>query len=422
MILSLNFKNFYRNLINNNHHYLIICRIGLKSAIYRQPNVYSVVLFVLALIWKGKMTTQKKNEPKIGRTIWEDIQQGDFRKTLRRDYEDLKEFFLDDERKKRLQTMGRFKRWFLSSWWLLKSLFFNLTPVRRLLLVIAIILIFLWRQVIEISGTNIQSNTNLGFLGALVLLFILMLELKDKLLAKSELNEGRSIQFALMPESNPDVAGWDIWLFTRPANDVGGDLVDFLPLNETNYSVMLADVSGKGLGAALFMSKLQSTIRAIAPDFIELDKFAQKLNSIFYRDTVANRFASLLFIKLIADSDKIEFINAGHFPPMVIKNGKVDELPKGDPALGLSAKSGYSSQSLDFNDVDLLLVYSDGLTEAQNLTGEFYGEKRLRQFLANIKMNGAQQIGESILRNVDYFVGDAKATDDLSMIILRRQK
>ena len=105
---------------------------------------------------------------------------------------------------------------------------------------------------------------------------------------------------------------------------------------------------------------------------------------------------------------------------MVIKNGTVQELPKGDPALGLSAKSGYSSQNLDFNHVDLLLVYSDGLTEAQNLAGEFYGEKRLRQFLANIKMKSAQQIGESILRNVDYFVGDAKVTDDLSMIILRR--
>jgi sigma-B regulation protein RsbU (phosphoserine phosphatase) len=223
-----------------------------------------------------------------------------------------------------------------------------------------------------------------------------------------------------MPDESPKIPGWDVWLFTRPANDVGGDLVDYMPLDSSQYGLMLADVSGKGLGAALFMAKLQATIRALAPDYSSLGKLGEKLNLIFHRDSISNRFASLLYIQFSSKSLTIKIMNAGHFPPMIIKDQNVSELSKGDPALGLSPKSKYNEKEIDFEGVDLLLVYSDGLTEAQNETGEFFGDNRLKDLLKNYNNDSAIQIGKKILSEVDRFIGEANPTDDLSMIVLKR--
>ena len=109
-----------------------------------------------------------------------------------------------------------------------------------------------------------QISIHFPTLGIAILLFILMLELKDKLLAREELEAGRAVQRALMPDSGPTIPGWDVSLFTRSANDVGGDLVDYVPLDDQRNGLVLGDVAGKGLPAALLMAKLQSTLRALA--------------------------------------------------------------------------------------------------------------------------------------------------------------
>ena len=341
---------------------------------------------------------------------------------MRRDYKEIKEFFLNDERKKRLLSMGRLKRWFLTVWWLLKGLFFNLTPIKRLLFLLAIFLLLASRQIVIVGQGQAEVSTNLSVLGGIILIFIIMLELKDKLLAKSELSEGRSIQSALMPNQNPEIQGWDIWLYSQPANDVGGDLVDYLPLDSNQFGLSLADVSGKGLGAALFMAKLQATIRALAPDYTSLAEFSDKLNLIFHRDSIANRFASLLYLKLKAKDPEIRFVNAGHFPPLIINDKEIRELPKGDVALGLSPKSSYNEKTVLLNENDIFFVYSDGLTEAMNESSEFYGEQRLKTLLEQLKKYPTRYIGENILKQVDYFIGDTDPADDLSMIIIKRIK
>ena len=365
----------------------------------------------------GKNTT----EPKIGRTIIDDFKKSDLRKGLRRDFKDMKEFFLNDERKKRLLAMGRFKRWFFTSWWLLKGLFFNLTPIRRLLFVLSVFFILTSRQVIIVGQGQAEVSTNLALLGGILLIFIIMLELKDKLLAKTELTEGRSIQSALMPNQNPDIPGWDVWIYSRPANDVGGDLVDYLPLDANKFGLSLADVSGKGLGAALFMAKLQATIRALAPDFSSLAEFIGKLNQIFHRDTIANRFASLMYLQIEAKNPEIKFVNAGHFPPYIIEDKEIRELTKGDVALGLSPKSSYKEKTIVLNENDIFFIYSDGLTEAMNESSEFYGDQRLKNLLIQLKKYPANYIGENILKQVDNFMGEKDPADDLSMIILKRR-
>ncbi|MGD9488683.1 MAG: PP2C family protein-serine/threonine phosphatase [Calditrichaceae bacterium] len=363
------------------------------------------------------MSAQKSDgssEPKIFDTLFNDVRKGDLRRTVRRDFKDLKAFYINDERKKRLEKMGRIKRWFFISVWLFKSLFFKLTPARRFLFIIAFIFLF------SFNTGNSQTSFNGLYLSGLIFMFILMLELKDKLLAKDELETGRSVQYALMPERSISIPGWELYLFSRPANEVGGDLIDFIPLKENRYGVVLGDVSGKGLGAALFMVRLQAVIRAIAPDYESLAKLGKKINEIFYRDRMNNKFASVVYTEIQPGSNKLSFLNAGHMPPVILKDGQIEELTKGQPALGIMPDIDYNETIIELQNGHSLLIYSDGVTEARNMDGDFYTEQRLFKMLHSLTGLSAKETGEKLTSEIDRFVGDAPANDDLSLIIIKR--
>jgi serine phosphatase RsbU (regulator of sigma subunit) len=346
----------------------------------------------------------------------DDIRHGNIRPTtIRRDWRDIKDFFLNEERRQRISQMKWYKRWFFQIFWLFKSLFLKLPPLRRLLLILSLFLIL-------ISGSIGINNLDVrNVIGIIILLFILMLELKDKLLAHNELEAGRVVQNALLPQKSPKIKGWDIWLYTRPANEVGGDLVDYISLDRYRLGVVLADIAGKGLGAALHMAKLQATLRALAPDFKSLESLGKKINEIFYRDTSANCFASLIYVELNSKSGEIRLLNAGHFPPLLRKSDMIDELPKGSSALGLSSGTNYSEQLLKLQQNEFLLIYSDGLTEARNEKGQFFGEESVRTVLSDVTALNARKICESLIDNVDQFTGKSHQNDDLSLVIIKRQ-
>jgi len=356
----------------------------------------------------------QKKEPGIGKTVFADLRRGDFRKNVKKDYRDAKEFFLTDDRKRRLKKMGWLRRWLSQFYWLFKSLFLKLTPPRRIMLIIGLIFIF-------ISGSTSDSGNEKGeIFGILIVLFVLMLELKDKLIAKTELHTGRAVQDALMPEKNPSVQGWSIWLYTQPANDVGGDLVDFMQLNSKRFGIALGDVAGKGLGAALLMAKLQSTIRALAPDYDLLNNLAEKINRIIYRDGLPSRFASLVYLEINSESNKVKFFNAGHLPPVVVKNDNIKSLTKGQTAIGLSSQSKYKEQKLELNKNDLMIIYSDGVTEARNENNKFFGEENFFQLIKDFKTLTGEEIGNKIISRINQFTGSEPASDDISLVILKR--
>jgi hypothetical protein len=246
----------------------------------------------------------------------------DIKKTLRRDFRETKEFYLEEDRMRQLGNMGRFKRLLFTVIWLFKSLYLKLTPVRRILLIVSLVLVFI-NVSTTIGRTNIRMDSNLKIVGGVILLFILMLELKDKLLAKDELIAGRSVQEALLPDSSPEIQGWDIWLYSKPANHVGGDLIDYIRLNNNRFALTLGDVSGKGLPAALFMAKLQSTLRALVNEYDSISLLANKINEIFHRDTVPQSFASLIYLEISSNSNQIEILNAGHMPPLILRGKKI---------------------------------------------------------------------------------------------------
>ena len=363
--------------------------------------------------------SSQHNQPNLRQTLKQDIKSTDLWSTFRRDYRELEKFYIDDEKKKRLDQMRWFKRVFYLSWWLLKSMLLKLTSVRRILLFIGFFFILGGGSFIyQTDHTTVSGNWQL--FGGVLFLFVLMLELKDKLLARDELEAGRKVQRALMPDPTPSVPGWSVWLYTRPANEVGGDLVDYLNFGTSRQGLVLADVSGKGLQAALLTAKLQATVRALGQDYESIAKLVAKINEIFHRDSLPNIFASLLYTEIAPDATQIRFVNAGHLPPLLMHSGTIQEMPKGEQALGLIGSSSYTEHVVDLQRGDIFFAYSDGLTEARNDRGEFYGTERLLRLLPTCQNFSAERIGTTITADVDWFVGEARANDDLSLVIVKR--
>jgi hypothetical protein len=351
------------------------------------------------------------------RYVRDDVRPG-WRQMLRTTVAEVKEFYLSPEHRQRLAGMNAFRRWLWLSWWLLKSLFLKLTPLRRVVFLAALVLLVSSPRVTTGSGTTVSFDGQL--VGTLLLLCLLLLELKDKLLARHELEAGRSVQRALMPERCPDLAGWDVWLYTRPANDVGGDLVDCLELAPGRVGFTLADVAGKALPAALLMAKVQATLRALATDAPSLSALAAKTNDILCRDGLPNRFATLLFLDLRANDGAVRLVNGGHMPPVLLSGGRFHELQRGDMALGMAPGAAYRELHQEVQPGQMLIAYSDGVTEALSPGGEFYGEDRLHAVFTGIGDLSAREAGARILESVDAFIGATRPYDDLSLIVLKR--
>lgn len=361
-----------------------------------------------------------------------------------RTYAEIEEFYLTPDHRARLATHKNPWRWLILSWWLLKALLLKLTPARRVVLLLALVLLWMSPSVIYIGRVDrIQVDTSPAHFGSLLLIGLLLFELKDKLLAKDELRAGRAVQMALMPEHPPTLAGWDIWLYTQPANDVGGDLVDSLELSPGRLGVALADVAGKALPAALLMAKVQSTLRALATDAPSLGDLAARTNQILCRDGLSNRFATMVYLDVRANEGAIRLLNAGHMPPVHVIagagagpdrdnagrdgrtglnefNGRPHQLPLGNMALGLVPNARYDEQQVDLAAGDMLVVYSDGLTEALDASGDFFGDERLMTLLETIAPLSARDAGRRLLAAVDQFIGDRRPYDDLSLIVLKR--
>jgi serine phosphatase RsbU (regulator of sigma subunit) len=349
-------------------------------------------------------------EPRIHKMLVDDVKNKDLTKSIRRDFNLLTEFMISEEKHARLNKMGGFKRFFVRLYWLLRALIINLTPARRLLLVLALFLFMI----------NDNSGNSVPLPGVLILLFILMLELKDKLLARRELEAGHGVQRGLMPQETPHCRGWDIWLFSRPANEVCGDFVDFLSFNEVRHYAAIGDVSGKGLGAALLGMRLQASLRALASPQENMELLGTRLNAIFIRDSIPGMFASVLYIALDSDSNELHLLNAGHIPPIRIAKDRITKTEKGCAALGLSSSMKYAEQIISVANDELVLLYTDGLTEALNEAGDFIGEEKLLEYLPQLHGLSPKEAGERLIAAVDYFIGDAIRNDDLSIILLRR--
>jgi len=348
----------------------------------------------------------------------------EYRHQARRGWTQLEAFYLSDEQRARVLAMPWAVRWLYRGWWLLTSLLSKLTPNRRVLLAIALIIVVsnLPRAHVQIGGGAIGWPRPSALFGPMLLVVALMLELKDKLVARDELEAGRRVQLALMPEGNPAIAGWDVWLYSMPANDVGGDLVDHQQIDECRHALVLGDVAGKALPAALLMVKLQATLRALTPQFGQLGDLGSAVNRILVRDGLSNRFATLVLLVVTENVGAISLLNAGHMPPLLIRGREVEAMPLGSTVLGMFADATFAEQRIELKDQDVLIVYSDGVPDAMNESGESFGEDRLRMALVETLGQPVETIGARITHALDAFVGEAPRHDDVSLIVLKRRE
>jgi serine phosphatase RsbU (regulator of sigma subunit) len=358
------------------------------------------------------------SEQKFTRVLRDDIKNVKFQKDVRREFKELKSFYITEEQNKRLAGMNNLQKGIYIFIWMIKSLFLHLTPLRRILTT-AGLLIILFGSGIIVNDGNTQIN-NTGLVGGAIIFIVLMLELKDKLLAKDELEAGRKVQRALMPEKNPKVDGWSIWLYTRPANEVGGDLVDYLKINGNRIGLAIGDIAGKGLHAALLTAKLQATVRALAADYGSLSGLCNKINDIFCRDSLPSIFASMLYCELEPGKSQIRFVNAGHLPPLLINNNEIKEVEKNNAAIGLIKNFFYKEDVINMEKGEMMVAFSDGVTEARNEYGQFFEKEGLIQLLKRIYNYRFEDIGETIIETVERFIGDAPVYDDLSLIIIKK--
>ncbi|MBP6671935.1 MAG: serine/threonine-protein phosphatase [Bacteroidetes bacterium] len=329
----------------------------------------------------------------------------------RKETGELTDYYLTPDQREQLKAMKPHYRVIHKSGWVLKAMFDKLSPERRLLFIAGVLLLLF-------SLTDDQGNLNVLF-GGSFLVVLIMLELKDKLAAHDELAAGRKIQESLMPKRSPAVNGWKLWLYTRSANEVCGDLIDHMTLSDGRFNIIMADVAGKGLHAALITAKLQATVRALAGEIGTLPELIGRINTIVHRDSPSHIFSSLFYTECSEESGTIRFVNAGHFPAIIIRGTTVEETAKGDAALGLARTMQFSEQTAILNSGDRFILYSDGLTEATNDSGEFFGKERFTSVL--ISVNGSpEEIGTAVLQRVDAFIGNSTPSDDLSLIIIQK--
>ncbi|MDD5064706.1 MAG: SpoIIE family protein phosphatase [Phycisphaerae bacterium] len=230
------------------------------------------------------------------------------------------------------------------------------------------------------------------------------------------------IQRRMIPEKAPSMPGLDIAATYIPCFDVGGDFYDFIRLSSDRVAVAIADVMGKGIPAAIMMSLFRGAVRAYVDtecDKGAVEKIVNKLNKMACGECKDGEFVALFYAVLDVKEKTITYCNCGHEPAVLIRDGKIVELNKGGFVLGVEAGAEYEIETLKLRDGDSLLFYTDGLIDAANFDGEFWGCERMLETAKQFTSLEAGQMVNNILGYRRRFVGLASQVDDTSVIVIK---
>ncbi len=250
-------------------------------------------------------------------------------------------------------------------------------------------------------------------------------EMIEKKRLEEEIAIARSIQARLIPSQMPELPQYDIHGLNRPSRDVGGDYFDIIPLSSEEYLFTIADVSGKGVPAALLMSNLQAALHSLCLNRIPLSTLTAQLNKIIYQNTSMEKFITFFIMTLDLNSGAFEYVNAGHNPPYVFRsNGEVIELEEGGLILGIFPDATYQSGSGILHPGDVLTMFTDGITEAMNAQEEEYQEKRVINFFRRHSGNmTSHELNKKLLAEVmEFSETEAVQSDDITLLTIRRLK
>jgi sigma-B regulation protein RsbU (phosphoserine phosphatase) len=298
------------------------------------------------------------------------------------------------------------------SWALLRKL----SPARRMFLVVIIAFVIF---------AFIQSNGDPGIIVlAFAFLLLLSLELADRVTMKRDLEIARDIQRWLVPESPPVIEGVDIAFATRPANTVSGDYYDAFrrdhPGGNHQLLLVVADVAGKSIPAALLMATIQASLHSLAASPLSLSELVSGLNRYACANSLAGaRFTTAFVAEWDAALNTLTYINAGHNAPLVKRSsGVIQRLEAGGLPLGISTQRDYEQGQIVLHSGDLLVVFTDGVIEAENEAEAEFGESRLLECVITMRPATAKDALATIISAVDAFVGRTRQHDDITALTL----
>jgi sigma-B regulation protein RsbU (phosphoserine phosphatase) len=278
---------------------------------------------------------------------------------------------------------------------------------------------------IRVPGPIFANGTIWLLSGFLLMNLLVLLEVADRLSLKRDLEVAREIQNAMLPEGTWSGPGVEAFGLTKPANTVGGDFYDILPQPDGTVLVALGDVAGKASPAALLMALLLAILRTLVDEGLPLPALVKRLNLQVSRHAPASRFITLFLASYTPATGRLEFVNAGQTPPLLRRqNGSIERLMSGGVALGMFEGSTYEAGELHLNPGDALLMYSDGLTEAESPDGRPFDEAGLERTLAlyagAYQKSAAAELGKAVFDAVERHRRDQRLQDDLTVLVLSR--
>ncbi len=342
----------------------------------------------------------------------------------------------------------RARRLLAAIWALFLSMLMKLSPARRVLLLVAVVLLIVQPEIRWGGGV---ASLRFGGFGALLLFLLLALELADRVTMKRDLEIAREIQSWLVPAKPPQVPGADIAFATRPQNTVAGDyydaflrpgsnetgphaaLSDTSPLPRTEPEpgssnlgtqrllLAVADVAGKSVPAALLMATFQASLQTLAALPDPLEKLVASLNRYACAHSLGGlRFTTAFLAECDPVTHALRYVNAGHNAPALRRaSGSIERLEAGGLPLGIFVDAAYASGSSTLGAGDVLVIFTDGLVEAVNEAGDEYGEPRLLERINALAGESAVDTLKHVMADVDSFVGDARQHDDITCLVFR---
>jgi phosphoserine phosphatase RsbU/P len=303
------------------------------------------------------------------------------------------------------------------------ALLMKLSAARRMILFIAL-------SLLVISGINFSFDLKFDIVAALLFLLLLSLELADKVTMKRDLEIAREIQSWLVPSKPPAVAGANIAFHTRPQNSVAGDYYDaFYPLNNAaeggKLFLVIADVAGKSVPAALLMATFQASLRTIVQEGAPLDELVIRLNRYACAHSLDGlRFTTAVMAEYDPVARRLVYVNAGHNAPVIRRrdaglDSGIERLESNGMPLGISPDAIYETGSVELTPQDALIFFTDGVVEAFNDKGEEFSDARWVATIRNLPDWDAQRSLQFLMQRVDDFVGTTRQSDDITCLVLR---
>jgi serine phosphatase RsbU (regulator of sigma subunit) len=308
-------------------------------------------------------------------------------------------------------TEARPKGWWAKTRALYRGVKAKLSPARRTLLVICLILAFL--------GLDEERDTRYILAAFVGLAFLLLLELADRTRSRDELEVARRLQRDLLPREHPPLSGYEFAFSYRAANTIGGDYYHFLPVEGGRVALLVGDASGHGMAAGLLMAISDTTLHiALETDPSPL-AVAALLNRTLARTGGTRAFMSLFYGLLDPDSGRLDHVCAGHpFPLLRRADGGLVQLGMGSFPLGLRDPLRLEAETVEIATGDLLVLYTDGIPEAVDKNGESFGYERFERAVQSGAT--AQEVHDRLLAELTRFQGEEPLLDDCSLVVMRR--